>query len=281
MPIDLTATYGDKLEEVATQQVVSPPPDVNVVHACLPGIDGTGSAALVSRVKQGDDKYEGFALVLKHDADVQNFEWLQFITRQLVSGNTAKTGSLVTQTNTVAYQLVDSADEIRDYTLTTGPKPSNWNTCWKVDASVKKPFYGDVYEYAMSVEKGMSAILDSPSPTIGKIPPKIMEDEYNDLPLDVVDVKTWVDSQGPNVTARAYFSDYLLKKDNQSKYRILARFDFYLTWNAAKSAQKKDYTLRSVISTNSTTLLECHKAALLHKVTKRPQPFKNLHDMIS
>ena len=97
MSTDLTAEYGDKLAELATQAVTNPPPAENAVHARLTGIDGTGNAALVSKVKQGDKQYDGFALVLKRTTESQKFEWLQFITRQLVDGHTVARGSLIFQ----------------------------------------------------------------------------------------------------------------------------------------------------------------------------------------
>ena len=95
---------------------------------------GTPKNSLVSKVKQGANKYESFALVFKRHTDSQKFEWLQFISRQLVVDHSAKTGSLIFQNVTVAYQLADSADEITDYTLATGSQPANWSTCWKVDS---------------------------------------------------------------------------------------------------------------------------------------------------
>ena len=128
MPTDRTTEYGDKLAELATQAVANPQAAESVIQARLTGIDGTGNAARVSKVVQGANKYEGFALVLKRDTDSQKFEWLQFITRQLVVGHKVETGSLIFQTGTVAYQLVDSADEITDYSLATGSQPAKWST---------------------------------------------------------------------------------------------------------------------------------------------------------
>jgi len=280
MPTDLTKEYGDKLAELATQAVANPPPAENAVHARLTDIDGTGNAALVSKVKQGDNKYEGFALVFKRDTDSQKFEWLQFITRQLVVDHAAKTGNLIFQTGTVAYQLVDSADEITDYTLATGSQPANWNTCWKVDSGGRKALFRESYESVMNADKKVSAILDFPTSTAGKIPEENMRGLYIDLPENLVNMKEWLGLQHGDGIARAYFSDYLMKKDADNKYHILARFDFNLTWNPAKTA-KKDFTVHSVTTTRTTALLECHKAALLHKTTRdKQQPFKDFYDKI-
>ncbi|KAK6538803.1 hypothetical protein TWF694_010368 [Orbilia ellipsospora] len=281
MPIDLEGEYGTKLAELATHAVTNPTPEENAVHARLAGIDGTGNAALVSRVKQGTNKYDGFALVFTHDTKSQEFEWLQFITRQLVGDHGAIKGSLLLKVNTVAYELVDSADEITDYSLATGPKPANWDTCWKVDGGGTKPFFRDSYEYAMSAEKSLSAILDFPASVTSKGKPLERDRaSYIDLPLDkVVDMKGKLDEQTGNGIARAYFSDYLVKK-HQDKYHILARFDFNLTWNPAKGATKKDFTLHSVKTTMTTELLECHKAALLHETTTKTRPFKSFYEKI-
>jgi hypothetical protein len=142
--MDKTAEWCDKLAELVAQEVVTPPPAENTVNARLTGIDGTGIAALVSKLKQDTKTYDGFALVFQHDTNYQSFEWLQFITRQLVVDNTAKKGNLVVKTNTTSYQLVDSAAEITDYTFASGSKPANWNTCWKVDSKIlpnPKPFF--------------------------------------------------------------------------------------------------------------------------------------------
>jgi hypothetical protein len=93
-------------------------------------------------------------------------------------------------------------------------------------------------------------------------------------------MKEWLSSQSGDGIARAYFSDYLMKKDADNKYHILARFDFNLTWNPAKTAKKEDFTLHSVKTTLTTALLECHKAALLHQTTRGQQPFKDFYDKI-
>ena len=281
MPEDQTTKYGDKLAELATQAVAYPQPAENIIHAQLTGIDGTGTAALVSKVVQGANKYEGFALVLKRDTDSQKFEWLQFITRQLVFGQKVETGSLIVKTGAVAYQLVDSADEITDYSLATGSQPANWSTCWKVDSVISgKALFRDSYEYVMNPDRKVSAILDFPTSTVGKDVIQSIRDMYIDLPGDTVNMKGLLEKQNEGGIARAYFSDYLMKKDADDKYYILARFDFNLTWNPAKTAQKKDFTVRSVSAIATTALLECHKAALLHKTTKDAQPFKYFYDKI-
>ena len=53
MPTDLTTEYGDKFAELATQAVANPPAS-GKCRSCprVTGIDGTGNAALVSKVKQ-------------------------------------------------------------------------------------------------------------------------------------------------------------------------------------------------------------------------------------
>ena len=281
MPTDLTTEFGDKLAELATQAVANPPPAENAIHARLTGIDGTGNAALVSKVEQGTNKYEGFALVFKHDTDSQQFEWLQFITRQLVVDHAAKTGSLIFKNVTVAYQLVNSTDEITDYTLATGSKPANWSTCWKVDCGAgSKTLFREAFEFVMSADKKVSAILDLPTSTAGATVLQSIKNTYIDLPEDTVNMKDWLKSQNGGGISRAYFSDYLMKKDADNRYHILARFDFNLTWNPAKNAQNKDFSVHSVETTATTALLECHKAAILHTTTTGAQPFKDFYDKI-
>ena len=178
--------------------------------------------------------------------------------------------------------MVDSADEITDYTLATGSQPANWNTCWKVDSGGTKGLFRECYESVRNEEKNVSAILDFPSSTTGKIAPQnpIIRDTYIDLPGDAVDMKDWLSKQSGDGIARAYFSDYLMKTGADNQYHILARFDFYLAWNPAKTAAKKDFSIHSVKSIATTSLLECHKAALLHETTKNKQPFKDFYDRI-
>jgi hypothetical protein len=279
--MDKTAEWCDKLAELVAQEVVTPPPAENTVNARLTSIDGTGIAALVSKLKQDTKTYDGFALVFQHDTNYQSFEWLQFITRQLVVDNTAKKGNLVVKTNTTSYQLVDSAAEITDYTFASGSKPANWNTCWKVDSKIlpnPKPFFREAYEYAIIPEKKLTAILDAPSAMAGKIPLKVTERDYVDLPGDLVVMQDVLGSH--EGISRAYFSDYLVKKDND-KWRIFARFDFNLTWNpVTKDTEKKNFTLYSLKTTATTELLECHKNALLHKTTEGKEPWKSFRDSI-
>ncbi|MCJ1396523.1 hypothetical protein MMC18_009414 [Xylographa bjoerkii] len=281
MGIDMTADWGDKLAELVAREVVTPPPAENAVNARLTGIDDTGIAALVSKLKQDAKTYDGFALVFQHATNYQSFEWLQFITRQLVVDNTAKKGNLIFATNTTSYQLVDSAAEITDYGFASGSKPANWNTCWKVDSTIvpnPKPFFREAYEYAISHEKKLTAILDAPSAMTGKNPPENMKQYYADIPGDLVVMKDALGSH--EGISRAYFSDYLVKKDGD-KWRIFARFDLNLTWNpVTKDTNKKNFTLHSLKTTATTELLECHKTALLHKTTKDVQPWKSFHDSI-
>ncbi|KAM0796485.1 hypothetical protein BDR22DRAFT_521026 [Usnea florida] len=207
MSLDKMSEYGNKLAELATQEVTTPLPAENAIHARLSGIDGTGNAVLVSKVEQGAKKYEGFALVFKHDTDSQRFEWLQFITRQLVVNHTAQTGSLIVKSKSVAYQLLDSADEITDYALATGSQPANWSTCWKVDSAVLgKALFRDSFEFVRNVDKKVSAILDLPGPTVGKVVAQNSRYEYIDLPGDMVNMKSLLESQNGDGISRAYFS---------------------------------------------------------------------------
>jgi hypothetical protein len=303
MPTDITETWGDKLAELVQLEVVTPPPAENAVHARLTGIDGAGIAVLVSQLKKVDEKkddkkkddnetvtkYDGFALVFQHEKNYKKFEWLQFITRQLVVDNTAKTGNLLGKTNTASYQLVNSTAEITDYTLARGPKPDNWNSCWNVDSRTAKVFFRDTYEYAISHGKTLTAVLDAPSPMAGAIPMQSIINEYRDVPEGLVEMKVKLSTH--KGISRAYFSDYLVKKDDKddTKYHIVARFDFNLTWDpvTANSTKKNStFTLSNPKSTVTTELLECHTAALLHKTTlkhnptEEGQPWKSFHDSI-
>ncbi|KAI1130955.1 hypothetical protein F5Y10DRAFT_99717 [Nemania abortiva] len=285
MGIDKTAEWGDKLAELVVREVVTPPPAENAVNARLTGIDGTGIAALVSKLEQDAKAYDGFALVFQNAKDYQSFEWLQFITRQLVVNNISKKGNLIFATNTTSYQLVESAAEIIDYTFASGSKPANWDTCWKVDSTIvpnPKPFFREAYEYAISPEKKLTAILDAPSVMTGKNPADNMKQYYEDIPGNLVVMK---DALGSNEgISRAYFSDYLVKKvitKDGEKWQIFARFDFNLTWNpVTKDTNRKDFTLHSLKTTATTELLECHKTALLHKTTKNIQPWESFRNSI-
>ncbi|KAK7397530.1 hypothetical protein QQX98_013100 [Neonectria punicea] len=266
MPNDHTTEWGNKLAELVVQEAAAPPPAENAVNARLTDVDGTGIAALVSKLTQPAETYGGFALILKHDTSYKNFEWLQFITRQLVVDGAAITGNLVIKTNTTSYQLVNSAAEITDYAFAPGLEPSNWNTCWKVDSTIlpfPKPFFRDGYEYAISDAHHLAAILDAPAIMVGKIPTNAAKSMYEDIPDDLVVMKDALGT-GEGIS-RAYFSDYLVKKVD-GKWRIYARFDFSLTWNA-RDADKKNFTLRSLKTTTTTSLLDCHMAALMHKTT--------------
>ena len=143
----------------------------------------------------------------------------------------------------------------------------------------------------MNPDRKVSAILDSPTSTAGADVPvnQSIRNMYIDLPGDTVSMKALLEKQNGDGIARAYFSDYLIKKDADDKYHILARFDFNLTWDPAKNAQKENFTVRSVKPIATTALLECHKAALLHKTTKAElphtltkdaQPFKDFYNKI-
>lgn len=285
MPINLTAEWGNKLAELVVEEVAASPPAANAVNAQLTAIDGTGTATLVSKLTQAVKPYGGFALVLKHGTEYKDFEWLQFITRQLVVDGAAITGNLVIKANTTSYQLVNSAAEITDYTFEPGSEPSNQNTCWKVDSTIlphPKPFFRDGYEYAISDAHNLTAILDAPAIMAGKNPTNAEKSMYEDVPDDLVVMKDALGT-GEGIS-RAYFSDYLMKKIN-GKWHIYARFDFSLTWKS-KDADKNNFTLRSLRTTKTTVLLDCHVAALMHKTTpgktgaKSNEPWKNFRDLI-
>jgi len=278
-----TTTWENKLAQLVAGPVPTPPPAQNAVNARLTDIDGAGTANLVSKLKDGEKEYNGFALIFHHPTtDHQNYEWLQFITRQLVVNDNAIKGNLVNKTNTTCYQLVDSAAEITDYTLESGPKPSNWNSCWNVDAGIitgdPNPLFRETYEYVLSTNHNVTAVLDLPTPLIGKSPTESEKKYYLNLPVgDSVPMREAVGS-GQGV-ARAYFSDYLLKKDGNN-YRILARFDFYLTWNPVTKTAKPpfSFSVHSVKATPTTELLECHKEAMLHKANGRTPDNKEYHE---
>ncbi|KAF4337731.1 hypothetical protein FBEOM_8399 [Fusarium beomiforme] len=276
---DQTALYGDKLAELVTQGVTNPPPAENAVNARLTNIDGTGTAVLASKINTTKN-YGGFALIFHDDPKYKDFKWLQFITRQLVVGGAAKTGNLVNKTNTPAYQLVNSAQEITDFT--SGAGVPNWNTCWGVDSGLSKVFFADTYEYAISDAHKITAILDPPSVLMGKVPTRFDKDMYKDAPDGLVSMKTELGtSQG---ISRAYFSDYLVKVEGD-RHRIYARFDFILTWNA-KESDKTKFTLNSLAATETNSILDCHMAALRHittpgKAGDAPQePFRAFRESI-
>ncbi|UKZ74821.1 hypothetical protein TrVFT333_002491 [Trichoderma virens FT-333] len=285
MPENITAEWGNKLAELAIQEVTVPLPTENAVNARLTDIDGTGTATLVSKLKQAAKTYGGFALILKHDPDYKEFEWLQFITRQLVVDGAAITGNLVIKINTTSYQLVNSVEEITDYAFAPGSEPSNWNTCWKVDASIlpfPKPFFREGYEYAISDAHNLTAILDAPAVLAGKIPTNAEKSMYEDVPSGLVVMKDALGT-GEGIS-RAYFSDYLVKKVGD-KWRIYARFDFSLTWNA-RDTDKKNFTFHSLGTTTTASLLDCHMAALMHKTTpgkpgtESKEPWKEFRESI-
>ncbi|KAF4432139.1 hypothetical protein FACUT_8405 [Fusarium acutatum] len=265
--IDRTDLYADKLAELVTQNVSNPLPAENAINARLNGIDGTGTAILASKIKTTSNDFGGFTLVLQDDAKYNDFYWLQFITRQLVVNNVAKTGNLVNKAVTPAYQLVNATGEVTDFANGTGA--SNWNTCWGVDSALKKGFFADTYEFAKSDAHKITAILDPPSVLMGKTPGSEREKAlYQDAPDGLVNMKTELgDDQG---ISRAYFSDYLLKKVDGDRYRIYARFDLTLTWNA-READKKNFTLNTLASTETSALLACHMAALQHVTTPGKQ----------
>ncbi|KAL7917070.1 hypothetical protein ACQKWADRAFT_326566 [Trichoderma austrokoningii] len=281
MSLNLTADWGNKLAELAVETTVAPLPAENAVNAQLTDIDGAGIATLVSKLTKASKHYGGFALVFKHDTEYKNFEWLQFITRQLVVDDAAITGNLVIKSNTTSYQLINSATEITDYTFASNSEPSNWNTCWKVDSTIllkPKPFFREGYEYAISDRHNLTAILDAPAVLAGKTPKNAEKSMYEDVPDDLVVMKDKLGtSEG---ISRAYFSDYLVKKVG-SKWRIYARFDFSLTWET-RDMDKKNFTLRSLKTTKTTSLLDCHKAALMHKTMpgEKKEPWKDFRNSI-
>lgn len=269
MPTDRTSDWGNKLAELVVQEVAAHPPAENAVNARLTGIDGTGIATLVSKLTTTSKSYGGFALIFKHGTKHEDFEWLQFITRQLVVKDKAITGNLVTKTNTTSFQLVDFPLEITDYDFAIGSEPPNWNTCWKVDSSIfsrPKPFYRQEYEYAISDGHKLTAIMDAPSVMVGKRPIETLKSSYHDLPdgLVVMEEKLGKDKlRRSDGISRAYFSDYLAKRVG-GKYQIYARFDFSLTWQT-RDVDKSHFTLRSLGATKTSSLLECHMDALMHK----------------
>ncbi|KAG5789185.1 hypothetical protein H9Q69_011766 [Fusarium xylarioides] len=265
--IDQTELYGAKLAELVAQNVSSPLPAENAINARLTGIDGTGAAVLASKIKTTSKDFGGFALVLHDDAKYSDFYWLQFITRQLVVNNVAKTGNLVNKAVTPAYQLVNATGEVTDFASGTGA--FNWNICWGVDSALNKGFFADMHEYAFSDAHKITAVLDPPSVLMGKTPTSVIEKAlYKDCPDGLVNMKNELgDDQG---ISRAYFSDYLLKKVDGDRYRIYARFDLTLTWNA-READKKNFTLNTLASTETNTLLACHMAALQHITTPGKQ----------
>ncbi|KAF5547792.1 hypothetical protein FMEXI_5118 [Fusarium mexicanum] len=279
--LDRTDLYADKLAELVTQNVSNPLPAENAINARLTGIDGTATAILASKIKTTSNDFGGFALVVQDDAKYNDFYWLQFITRQLVVDNAAKTGSLVNKASTPAYQLVDATGEVTDFA--SGAGASNWNTCWGVDSALTRGWFADTYEFAKSDDLKITAILDPPSVLMGKVPTSVREKAlYKDCPDGLVNMKTELgDGQG---ISRAYFSDYLLKKVEGDRYRIYARFDLTLTWNA-READKKNFTLNSLASTETATLLACHTAALQHVTTPGngdppEDPFQNFRNRI-
>jgi hypothetical protein len=274
--LDQTDFCGAKLAELVAQNVSNPLPAENAVNARLTGIDGTGTAVLASKITTATKNFGGFALVLHDDAKYNDFYWLQFITRQLVVDSVAKTGKLVNKASTPAYELVDAAAEVTDFA--SGAGASNWNTCWGVDSGLTKGWFGDTYEYAHSDALKITAILDPPSVLMGKTPTSERDKAlYRDCPDGLVNMKTELgDGQG---TSRAYFSDYLLKKENGNNYRVYARFDLTLTWNASE-ADKKNFTLNPLAATQTNTLLACHTAALQHITSRGDDSFQTFRNRI-
>ncbi|KAH7211584.1 hypothetical protein DER44DRAFT_859939 [Fusarium oxysporum] len=239
-----TALYGNKFAELVAQDV----------------IDGTGTAALVSSLHVPEDtkRYGGFGLIFKDGSKYDGFAWVQFITRQLVINGAAQTGSLSNKTNKPAYQLVESTEDITDFT--TGSGAPNWNTCWGVDSKLTDVFFASTHEYVRSDTLKLNGIMGTPSVSIGKIPKPYDRDSYQDAPDDLVDMKELATGPG---TSRAYFSDYLVRKLDGGGHRICARFDLSLTWNASEG-DKKNFEITSLSSTATNTFLSCHRAALQH-----------------
>ncbi|EWZ00369.1 hypothetical protein FOYG_00249 [Fusarium oxysporum NRRL 32931] len=259
-----TPLYGNKFAELVAQDVSNPLPAENAVNAKLTSIDGTGTAALVSRLYVPEDtkRYGGFGLIFKDDSTYDDFKWVQFVTRQLIIDGAAQTGSLSNKTNKPAYQLVNSTEDITDFA--TGSGAPNWNTCWGVDSKLADVFFASTHEYVKSDALKVNGIMDTPSVLIGKIPKPWDRDSYQDAPDDLVDMKELATGPG---TSRAYFSDYLVKKLDGGGHRIYARFDLSLTWDADEG-DKKNFELSSLNSTATNAFLNCHRAALQH--TTRP-----------
>ncbi|KAH7254249.1 uncharacterized protein BKA55DRAFT_510123 [Fusarium redolens] len=260
---DQTPLYGTKFAELVADDVSDPPPAENAVNAKLTSIDGTGTAVLASNlfIPEDKQKYGGFALILKDDSKYDDFRWVQFITRQLVINGAAQTGSLSNKVNKPAYQLVNSTENITDFA--TGSGAPNWNTCWGVDSALAQIFFADTHEFVKSAPLKLNGIMDTPSVLIGKLPQPYDREYFLDAPSDLVDMKKLATGPG---TSRAYFSDYLVKKLDGSGYRIYARFDSSLTWNAGE-VDKKNFEIRSLSSTATNAFLNCHRAALLHTTT--------------
>ncbi|KAF4437489.1 hypothetical protein F53441_13026 [Fusarium austroafricanum] len=269
--LNKTTDWENKLSELAVKDVADSPP--NAAHARLTSIDGTGTATLASQLKKGDgndDTYGGFALILKDDTKFEQFEWLQFVARQLVVGGVQKTGDLVNKVNTTSYQLVDSATEITDY-ASPNPSPPNWASCWSVDSFTthkSNPFFRYSYEYAISSAHKLTAIMDAPTILVGKSAPFVPKDDYQDLPGNPVAMRKELGfSEG---TSRVYFTDYLMKKKD-GRWHIYARFDFSLTWEDAKSKdknkEKSNFKFRTLSATETTSMLPCHMQALSHTTT--------------
>ena len=279
---DKSAEWAKTLEDLIGQPVQNPPPANNAVNARIPNIDGNGTAALVSNLNSGNRDYQGFGLIFQHDPNYEDYDWLQFITRQLVVDGVAQEGNLVMQGPSAAYALVESPDEVTDYDFPPGTaKPANWDTCWKVDSNIKKPdpFLRFSYESAVSEEKKLRAILDAPTVLTGKIPLKVELPYFEDVPEELVVMSKFL-GKNKEGTSRAYFSDYLMKKEGEN-WRIIARVDFNQTWTHVKEDTKRaPFELRSVKTTETSVLLDCHRAALLHTTTKNIQPWVAFNNKI-
>ena len=96
--------------------------------------------------------------------------------------------------------------------------------------------------------------------------------------------------------SRAYFSDYLIKGGDDGldgkggddgKNYIYARFDFNVTRTPINEKTWGEFEISSIIATKTTTMLDCHKAALLHRLSSpndddkhNTQPFKAFYNSI-
>src|SRR5262249_42090073 len=139
MPTDLTSTWEAKISQIAAGSVSGSGTTENILHSKIASIDG-GTATLMSKLKSASGTtYAGFATAFTLSGGYTDYEWLQFITRQLVVGGSAKTGKLVIKANTHAYALVDSTSEVTDFSVSGGSAPSNWSTCWNVDTGIGGP----------------------------------------------------------------------------------------------------------------------------------------------
>lgn len=257
MSINVTFKWGKHLQILAEKPKNTDPE--NRIVSKISNID-TGDCVLVSNLKQDTRKYPGFALIFKH-LSPGNYQWLQFVTRQLVVNGNYRTGDLVTKINTQACKLVESKDKVCEYE-NTNKTISNWNACWKVDGRINNPFFPDEYDFAQN--ENITAILCTPEVFVGRKPTHWESEIYQDLPPNPVNMKDLL-TDDCTAISRAYFSDYLLRKGvgkSEGKWKICARFDFSLTWLLYNTTPDKNaYQIECHFCDKTVTLLECHKKA--------------------